>query len=90
MKDASLILDQAKSYGLNIQAIDGNLRVRPAQRITETLRNTIRQHKAELIEFLEGWEERAAIMEYDCGMTREQAEAAAFEDCTKFCIDKGQ
>ncbi len=29
---------------------------------------------------LDAWQERAAIMQYDAGMTREQAEAAALAD----------
>ncbi len=32
-------------------------------------------------DFIEAYEERAAIMEFDAGMSRQDAEAAAFEDC---------
>lgn len=36
-------------------------------------------------EFKELWEERAAIMEFDAGMTREEAEKAAFADISEQC-----
>ena len=80
---ALTILREAKSHGLNIHTIDGNLHVQPRDRITDSIRATIRQHKDALVDFLETWEERAAIMEYDAGMSRTQAETAAFEDLTK-------
>lgn len=34
-------------------------------------------------EFVEEWEERAAILEYGAGLNREQAEIAAFEIVAK-------
>lgn len=34
-------------------------------------------------DFEEMYEERAAIMEFDAGMTRDKAEAAAFADCQR-------
>lgn len=38
----------------------------------------------------EAFEERAAIMEFDAGMTREQAEAAALQDILKLQRQKAQ
>jgi len=51
-------------------------------RLTTDALEWVRSHKAELLrevwpEF-DRWEERAAIMEFDGGMTREDAEAAAY------------
>jgi len=37
----------------------------------------IREHKPELVSMLEAFEERAAILEFDGGLAREQAEAEA-------------
>ena len=77
------LLSEIKNHGLDVQAIDGNLHVRPRERITVSIRATIRQHKAALVDFLETYEERAAIMEFDGGLSRQDAEAAAFEDCVR-------
>ena len=38
----------------------------------------------------EAFEERAAIMEFDAGMTREEAEAAAMQDILKLQRQKAQ
>lgn len=38
--------------------------------------------KREAWPLFDEWEERAAIREFDGGMTREEAEAAAYEDVT--------
>ena len=34
-------------------------------------------------EFWEAWEERAAIMQFDAGLSREEAEKQAFQDVLK-------
>lgn len=80
---ASILLTEIKAHGLDIQAIDGNLHVQPRDRVTETIRQAIRAQKTALVDFIEAYEERAAIMEYSAGMTRADAEAAAFKDLTK-------
>lgn len=36
-------------------------------------------------EFWEAYEERAAIMEFDAGMTRQEAEKSAFADVSNLC-----
>lgn len=68
--------------GLNIQSVEGDLHISPRQKITDAIRNTIKQHKADLVKFLEAYEERAAIMEFDSGLSRDQAEILAFYDLT--------
>jgi len=78
-----LLLTEIQNQGLNIQAIEGNLDLSPSGRITDAMRQTIRQYKADLVAFLENYEERAAIMEFDGGMTRQEAETAAWEDLSK-------
>lgn len=37
-------------------------------------------------EFWEAYEERAAIMEFSGGMSREEAEKAAYEDTVSRCV----
>ena len=39
-------------------------------------------------EFLEDYEERAAIMEFDGVMTRKEAEKSAFEDIIQYCKEE--
>ncbi|MCB9973115.1 MAG: hypothetical protein H6854_00965 [Rhodospirillales bacterium] len=81
---AGILLMEIKAHGLDIQAIDGNLHVRPGDRITESIREAIRTQKTALVDFIEAYEERAAIMQFDAGMARDEAEAAAFKDIRKF------
>lgn len=75
--EAGVLLNEIKSQGLDIQAIDGNLYVRPRDRITESIRQAIRIQKTALVDFIETYEERAAIMEYDARLSRRDAEAAS-------------
>jgi hypothetical protein len=69
---------------------DNGLKVTPAKALTDELRASIKEHKAELVGYLlntaandaneaerELIEERAAIMEYDGGVERPRAERAA-------------
>ncbi len=74
------LLQEIIGAGLDIQAIDGNLHVSPKDRITDEIRASIRTNKTALLDLVEAYEERAAIMEHDGGMSREEAEKAAFED----------
>lgn len=69
--------------GLTIKAIGGNLHIWPRHLITENIRQSVRVMKESLLAFVEAYEERAAIMEYDGGMSRDEAEAVAFKDLTK-------
>ncbi len=81
--EAGLLLQEIKAHGLDIHAVDGNLHVLPRDRITDHIRASIRNLKPALLDFLEAYEERAAIMEFDAGLSRQDAEVAAFNDLTK-------
>lgn len=76
-----MLIQEIRNHGLEIDAIDGDLHVRPRERITDALRQIIRMQKTTLVDFLEAHEERAAIMEFDGGMSRQEAEVAAHQDC---------
>lgn len=69
-------------------AIGGNLHVWPRAMITERILQSIRTMKSSLIEFLEQYEERAAIMEFDAGIKRQEAEAAAYADVSKIEVNR--
>ena len=76
------ILDYAKEQDIRLW-VDGDLLKfdAPKEVVTPTFRNALKQHKHELIDALadrhEAREERAAILEYDHGYTREQADKEA-------------
>ena len=69
--------------GLVLEVSGSALLVRPADKVTDELRSLIRAFKEELVPLVlhegdvEIFEERAAILEFDGGMTRLEAEAAA-------------
>ena len=59
---------------------DGTLRTQaPTGVLTPALREGIRQHTDALHGLVEVWEERAAILEYDGGLKREEAETLAWQ-----------
>ncbi len=59
---------------------DGTLRCRGARGVlTPALVERMREHKAELHGLVEAWSERAAIVQYCGGLTREDAERLAWE-----------
>ena len=76
------ILGYAKEQDIRLW-VDGDLLKfdAPKNAVTPTFRNALKQHKPELIEALtdlhEAREERAAILEYDHGLTRRQADSEA-------------
>ena len=58
---------------------DGTLRCRAPQGVlTHALVEAMRQHKAELHALVEEWSERAALMEYDGRLPRDEAERLAW------------
>ena len=75
------IFGECQRAGLTLRVDGNNIRVKPASNLTDDLQALLRAHKHELIEALadrhEAREERAAILEYDLGFTREQAEKKA-------------
>lgn len=59
---------------------DGTVRYRAPQGVlTPALLDALRQHKQELLDLVEAFEERAAIAEYCGGLSRASAEALAWE-----------
>ncbi|MFM1855697.1 MAG: TubC N-terminal docking domain [Pseudomonadota bacterium] len=82
------LLHQFHRAGITVVAEAGNLFVRPASALTEAHRQALRASKQELLLLLaavgdssrlEEFEERAAIMEFDGGMSRAEAERTALE-----------
>jgi tubulysin polyketide synthase-like protein len=59
--------------------LDGTLRYRaPKGVLTPALLDGMRQHKPELHALVEEWSERAALMEYDGRLPRDEAERLAW------------
>lgn len=80
------LLHELESSGITVAANAGMLYVRPASRLTASYRQALRDAKPEVLNllarcgdsgYLEALEERAAIMEFDGGICRREAEAAA-------------
>lgn len=81
---AAAVLARLRTEGFTVIAADGRLIVKPASRLTDDHRGLIRHHQQELLSYLseagrEWFEERAAILEFDAGMSRAEAEAMAEE-----------
>lgn len=77
------LLEALHGRGLRLSACGDHLRVEPRSRVKDADRELIRSHKPALLVFLqaearhEAFEERAAILEFDGGLTRADAEATA-------------
>lgn len=77
------LLGELRRAGFTLDVAGKALLVAPAGRLNDSLRAWIRFHKESLVALLleesetENFEERAAIMEHDGGLSREEAEAAA-------------
>ena len=73
---------------------DGNnLKVRGEHQAVSKLLPILRSHKAELQAYFESdamdfYEERAAILEYDAGLSRSDAEAQAFVELQQWRINR--
>jgi len=60
---------------------DGTLRYKaPKGTITPALLEMMRAHKEALVTLVEAFEERAAILEYDAGLARDDAEWLAWQE----------
>lgn len=75
-------MDRIRANGGEVIREGWQIAVRPG-RMTPAALAWVRDHKDEVLrevwpEF-DDWQERAAIMEFDGGMTRGEAEAAAYE-----------
>lgn len=93
MGAADLLL-LVRAAGFTLDLVDGKLLVTPASMLTDELRAALRASKPEVLALLaaereadaEAYAERAAMMEFDGGLSRAEAEVAARQcvDCEFF------
>ena len=99
---AQPILNELLTNGFTLDIEGEKLKVSPASNLTDELRQKIRAHKSELLQALrskdeanrvddytEIFHERAAIAEYDGGITREQAEDMAIRTVWRCATQDG-
>ena len=78
-------LDLLSHHGLTVTVDGGDLLVKPSNRLTDELRNYIREHKPELIEVVKSWAALADAIEGCCN-ARGDADAnrqALLNDCRR-------
>jgi|SRR2546425_8746402 len=75
------VLHQLHALGVSMTpSPDGTVRYKaPKGVLTPALLEMMRQHKAELLDLVEAFEERAAIAQYCGGLSRPAAEALAWK-----------
>ena len=80
------LIEHLANLGVKLELADGKVRAMPRAALTGEVQAFIRSSKAELVLLLatdidvakrEAFEERAAILEYDAGLPREEAERQA-------------
>lgn len=75
------IMERIRAHGAEVTRDEWRISLRKG-RLTADALEWLRDHKTDLLREVwpdfDRWEERAAIMEFDGGMTREEAEAAAY------------
>ncbi len=94
LQEARVVLDVARLAGIDVEVRDGTLKLTASTEPPAALIERLRQNKAGIIALLtpgpDGWspddwrgfyEERAAIAEHDGGVSRDKAEAQAYECC---------
>jgi hypothetical protein len=79
MSAASLLLD-LRRLGIRLEADGERLRYFPRSALTPDLLDQLKAHKADLLALIERFEERAAILEFDAGLIRREAERLAWDD----------
>lgn len=89
------ILNDITNAGLNISLVGDQLRIANPERLNDSLRDLIRANKSEIIKYFsntqllqdirERTEERSAIMEFDGGLSRQDADAAAAKSMRVYC-----
>lgn len=79
------IAARIRANGGEVTRDEWRIRIRKGRLTAEAL-EWIRARKAELLREvwpdIDRWDERAAIMEFDGGMSRDEAEAAAYRNVT--------
>ena len=89
------ILNDITNAGLNISLVGDQLRIANPEKLNDSLRDLIRANKSEIIKYFsntqllqdirERTEERSAIMEFDGGLSRQDADAAAAKSMRVYC-----
>lgn len=78
---AADLLDQVGQAGLTLRLVDGGVKLKGPQELVRRWAPVLRPHRAELAAYLadavEWQEERAAILEYEAGLNRVDAEQQA-------------
>jgi len=79
MSAAELLLDLGR-LGILLEADGERLRFHPRSALTPDLLDLLKAHKADLLAAIERFEERAAIREFDAGLSRHEAERLAWNE----------
>ena len=79
MSAAELFLDLGR-LGIRLEADGERLRYFPRSALTPDLLDRLKVNKAELLAAIERFEERAAIREFDAGLSRPEAERLAWNE----------
>jgi hypothetical protein len=77
---ATLLIDLGRR-GIRLEVQSERLRYYPRSAVTPELFDRLKSHKAQLLDAIERFEECAAIMEFDGGLSREEAERLAWKEC---------
>lgn len=76
------LLAECDAHGISLAADGGALTIdAPQDALTPDLLDRLRAHKADVLDAIERFEERAAIMEFDAGLSRHEAERRARNEC---------
>lgn len=80
------IIDRIRAHGGEVIRTEWRINLRKG-RLDAAAVDWLRDHKDDLIREVwpeyDAWDERAAIREFDGGMARAEAEAAAYQEVTK-------
>jgi hypothetical protein len=79
MSAAEMVLEFARR-GIRLEAKADRLRFYPRSALTPDLYELLKVNKVELLALIERIEERAAIMEFDAGVSRREAEQLAWNE----------
>lgn len=86
MSQAAVLVQRVQEAGGRIDVHGDRVRVAAPSQLPQTLMAELRAQKADIVRlfasvWFERYEERAAIMEHDGGLSRDEAEAGAFDHC---------
>jgi hypothetical protein len=99
MSATTALLDEMARLGISVRVQDGNVRMRPSEKVTADVVARVRQHKAEVVRAIrldrltalddnrrDAWEERVAICTVDGGLSEADAEEVAWREmeCSEY------